>query len=409
MERAWRFRLARCRVRIPSVPARLRDLGVFQRLEAAFDSLQADTDRQDHLLLATFQDLWLFLPLEEMCSLTRVLAPLLDNGFHVEAEVREAPLANLTDWTSHEGSPSMTYRYLQPDLPTQVAPPLCEVCQLAPGTIRWQRSQDDVPEQLCASCTNTRDQYSQRFERLEEWTDGYATWLRVGLDFTALDGHLRRLFEEYVSTVGAGVIDTETSRQFVTNLRTTALMVDYVNDFLAMQEDLAKQLRAVFSGSDVEELTSRRKELLVVRLENRSDVFRLLQLCHLAVLRHFPRSVGDPPFRVVMSVGPVRFPFGEYWRLLQQPHDEITVYLVGSGRLTCRFQAVPELLALAREPGSPRRGLHRLADLAGQSPALARVALADRAEREMAGIAPRLQQIGLDFEGMATFARLTKG
>jgi len=52
--------------------------------------------------------------------------------------------------------------------------------------------------------------------------------------------------------------------------------------------------------------------------------------------------------------------------------------------------------------------LHRLADLAAQSAALAKVALADREERELAGIAPRLRQLGLDFESMAAFARLTK-
>ncbi len=209
--------------------------------------------------------------------------------------------------------------------------------------------------------------------------------------------------------MGANVIDVEVTRQLVGSLRTTALVVDYAGDFLAMQGDLAKRLKEVFPERDVEELTSRRKELLLVRLENRSDVFRLLELCYLVVLQHFPRSVDRPPFWFVISVGPVRFPFGEHWRLLQQPQGEVTTYLVGSGRLTCRLQSVPGLLSVARESGAPRRGLHRFADLAGQSPVLAKVVLADREERDLAGIAPRLQQLGLDFESMATFTRLTRG
>jgi hypothetical protein len=231
--------------------------------------------------------------------------------------------------------------------------------------------------------------------------------VHVALDFSALDRHLRELFEEYVSAVGDGVLAAETKRQFVADLRTTALMADYVNDFSAMQEDLAKQLRAVFSDDEVEELTSRRKELLLVRLRDRSDVFRLLQLYQLAALRRFPRSVGRPPFRVAIVVGSIRFPFGEHWRLLQQALNEVTVYLIGSGRLICRLEAVPELLFLAGERGEAKRGLHRLAGLAAQSMALAKVALTDREERDLAGIAPRLQRAGLDFESMAAFARLT--
>ncbi len=146
MEHSWRFRLARCRVRIPGIPARLRDLGVFQRLEAALESLEADIDRRNHLLLATFQDFWLFLPPEDIRPISHVIAPLLDAGFHVEGEVREALLVNLTDWGSRDGNPLVTCRYLQPELPAHVSPPICEVCQLAPGTTRWQRRPDDEPE-----------------------------------------------------------------------------------------------------------------------------------------------------------------------------------------------------------------------------------------------------------------------
>lgn len=407
MEEHWRFRLARCRLGIPAVPARLRDLGVFQRLEAAIEQLESEPDRRDHLLLATFQDLWLFLPLEAVRSMEDVLKPLLDAGFHVEAQVREAPLTNLTAWGNWEHGASESLRFVQPALAAEIGPPLCEVCQLAQGKL-WQKRPDDVPEYLCDTCTETRGKYSQRFQRLEEWETGYAAWLRVFLDFGALEDHLRQLFREYVATKGKGIVDAEAQKQLVENLRTTALTVDYVNDFLALQDDLAKQLTAVFSADNVEAVTAKRKELFVVRLDSRRDVFRLLELCHVIALRHLPRSLPEPPFRFAISLGPIRFPFGEHWRLLQQARHEVTVSLVGSGRLTCRLDAVPQLLSLANEKGAPRRGLHRLADLAAESAALAKVALADREERDLAGIAPCLQQLGLDFESMAAFARLTK-
>ena len=350
---------------------------------------------------------WLFLPLEAIRSIEDVLKPLLDARFQVEAQVREAPLTNLTAWGSREHGASENFQYLQSALPAEIRPLLCEVCQLAQGKF-WQKRPDDVPEYLCGTCTETREKYWQRFQRLEEWDTGYAAWVRVFLDFGALEEHLQQLFREYVATRGNGIADAALQKQLVENLRTTALTVDYVNDFLAMQEDLDGNLRAVFPRDDVEALTAKRKELFVVRLDSRRHVFSLLELCHVIASRHFPRSLPKPPFRFAISVGPVRFPFGEHWRLLQEAHDEVTVNLVGNGRLACQLEAVPELLSLAKQAGAPRGGLHRLADLAAQSAALARVALADREERDLAGIAPRLRQLGLDFESMATFARLTK-
>ena len=407
MEEHWRFRLARCRLRIPAVPARLRDLGVFQRLEAAMGQLELDPDRRDHLLLSTFQDLWLFLPLEAVRSMENVLKPLLDAGFQVEAEAREAPLTNLTAWGNWVRGASEKLQYLQPAPAAEISPPLCDVCQLAQGKF-WQKRPDDVAEYLCATCCETREKYSQRFQRLEEWDTDYAAWLRVFLDFDALEEHLRQLFRKYVATRGREIVDAAAQEQLIENLRTTALTVDYVNDFLAMQEDLDGKLRSVFPADDVEALTAKRKELFVVRLDSRRDVFRLLELCHVIASRHFPRSLSEPPFRFAISLGPVRFPFGEHWRLLQEAHDEVTISLVGSGALTCRLDVMPQLLSLAKQAGASGRGLHRLADLAAESPALAKVALADRAERDLAGVAPRLRQLGLDFESMATFARLTK-
>ena len=86
---------------MPGIPARLRDLGIFERLEAALGELATDPDRRDHLLFATFQELWLFLPLEDLRPLGDVLRPVLDAGFHVDAHIREAPLTNLPEWRAH--------------------------------------------------------------------------------------------------------------------------------------------------------------------------------------------------------------------------------------------------------------------------------------------------------------------
>src|SRR5205807_2612949 len=122
-----RFRMARCRLIMPGIPARLRDLGIFERLEAALGELATDPDRRDHLLFATFQELWLFLPLEDLRPLGDVLRPVLDAGFHVDAHIREAPLTNLPEWRSMENA-SFTVAYLQSPPPAELAPPLCEVC-----------------------------------------------------------------------------------------------------------------------------------------------------------------------------------------------------------------------------------------------------------------------------------------
>jgi len=222
VEQNWRFRLARCRVRIPAVPARLRDLGVFQRLEAAMEQLESDPNRREHLLLATFQNLWLFLSVEAVRSMEDVLKPLLDAGFHLEATVREAPLTNLTAWGDWEHEAEESFCYLQREPAKAINPPLCEVCQLAEGQF-WQKRADDVPEYLCIACAETREKCAPRFQRLEEWDTGYAAWLRVFLDFQAVEEHLQELFREYVAARGNGTIDAATQGRLVKNLRSTAL------------------------------------------------------------------------------------------------------------------------------------------------------------------------------------------
>lgn len=409
IQQTWRFRLVECRVVIPTLPspARTGDLGVFRRLEDAVEAIRTREALRDHLLLDTFQTLWLFLPMENVRSLADVIRPLLDAGFHVEATVREAPLTNLTKWKDFEHDARQDPCYLQPDLPGQVRPPLCEVCQLAPGFRQWQKGPEDVVEHLCGICYDTRQQYSERFVKLAQWQEGYAAWLRVFMDFGSVGKHhLHELFEKFVARVGEGKLSPEEQKQLVEDLRATALTVDYVNDFLAMQADLAENIRRLFSKDNVEELTSRRKELLVVRLEHRRDVLRLLHLCYTVALRHFPNSMSKPPFRFAVSLAPVRFPFGEHWRLLQQADSEVAVYLPGVGKLVCRLEVTPYI---AQEQRSGfRRGVFRLADLATQSQALARVALQDREEHDLADVASSLSRLGMDFESMATFARLLR-
>lgn len=412
----WRFRIARCTVRIPAAseqfglptaPARFRDLGVFARLETTLDALEADPERRDHVLLRTFEAVWLLLPQEEQCPLAEVVRPLLDAGFHIQATVREAPLNTLTAWGATGNDAEESIIYLQPDLPETISPPLCEVCQLAPGREYHERPEEPA-EYLCGRCADTRRTYAQRFSRLGSWADGdTVAWLRVSLDFGLLERHLRDLFRRYVQEREGSQVDEQLREELVSNLRTTALTVDYVNDFLAMQDELARQLQAVFREENVETLAAERKELMVVRLARRGDVFRLLQVCDTVARRSFPRSIARPPFRVAVSLGPVRFPFGEHWRRLQQAKAELTVTLAGGGQLVCGLEAVPGLVALSGERGRARGGLYRLAELAAASPALARVALHAQEERELAGTARQLSDLGLDFESMATFARLT--
>jgi hypothetical protein len=403
IEERWVFRIVRCRLRFQAIPARLRDLGVFQRAEAILGDLERDKNTGDLVLFRTFDDLWLFVPREEVLPIRRVLQPLLDAGVEVDARVHEAPLGTLMD-----GGGVGTGCYLQHDIPAEIAPPLCEVCQLAAGRV-WHRRPDDVPEHLCNACRDSRDRYSHRFERLEAWADGDAAWVRVVLDPARLEPHLRGLYGRFLNDGAGASLGPEIGAVPAGAVRTTALAADYVADFAAMLEDFAGALNDAFGSDRLESPQLGRKQLMVLRVRNRGDVMRVVKLFYQAVLARFPGSLADAPFRLAIAVATVHFPFAEHWRLLESATKPVELYLVGTGRLALDLLAIPGVLLLLNDRGTSRRGLHRLADLGRVSEPLARVAVTAREERDVERVASRLATLGLDFTAMRTLAGLVEG
>lgn len=402
IENRWSFRAVRCRLRFPAVPARLRDLGIFERVETVLDDLRQSSGFDDFVLFSTFENIWLFLPVEEVVPLRQLVQPLAEAGIELEAWVRQASLGALMDRDGSE-----TWQYLQRELAEEIAPPLCEVCQLAPGKT-WRRRPDDVAEALCDACSETRDRYSHRFERLEGWRDGYAAWIRIAMDPTRLETHLRDLFRRFLQDRAGGSLSDEARHQLCGELRTTALSADYISDFADMLADFSLRLGCLVGSDRLEAPTARRRELMVIHLQDRTEVLRLIQLFYLAAIDRFPASLADPPFRLAVSVAPVHFPFPEHWRLLESGRAPVEVYVVGSGRMSMRLPEVPRLVLLSKDREIARRGLHRLADLARESDSLAQCAMEDRDEDDLYQTASRLSDMGLDFEGMRTFAELVR-
>jgi hypothetical protein len=427
MERTWAFRLVRCEVAVPHRPARSRDLGVFKRLEAVFDSLEADPERRDYLLMRTLDTMWLFAPVESERALADLLAPLLEAGFPVRSRALTRPLTDLArnagrlarSGTGVDGDLAVSTLYGQ--LPTEIAPPLCAQCQLAPGDRAWSDTRSGIEEPLCLSCYRTRVEYGDSFRRLARWEDEGAgvAWLRLGLDDAALGSLLPSLFERYLKRRarerGGHTGDLD---QVVAGLRPLALTVDFTDDYLVLLDAFGREVRSAFGEGAVEGLTARRQELLVVALERPRDVLRLAELFWQTLQRYFPACPAEAPISLAISIGNAKHPFFLHWRDLQPDGSKppalvargagLRISLSGGGRLEAPLAVLPALAEVARQPARRLNTLHNLAAVARLSESLATVMAEDRDNRDVQELWRSLRPHGLSYQSLLTLARLAK-
>ncbi|MDA8186711.1 MAG: hypothetical protein M0T85_01025 [Dehalococcoidales bacterium] len=340
VESRWQFRLLKVAIRFAQRPVRTRDLGVFALLNDGLEQIANDSAVCDHLLLNTLDTMWLFLPLDT--PLEEVVRPLLERGFWVGADEASVPL-NIMDanFERMKGCVAKKTAYL-PNLPAEIKPPICELCQMAPAEGNPVVDTDSqIEERLCSTCRSIREDFGGQplFDLGHEWEEENApvAWVRVRLDYNALEGTLSELFRDYVSAetkrsgTGDGMTDQERDN-IVQNLRSVALSVDFTNDYLLFLRGFIAALEDWHRCDDhVQAVTTGHPELMLVRIDSGEDVLAIAGLFATRMNELFPKCTVKSPIKLGISVSNAKYPFLEHWRYLEKPREAINLRMVGRG------------------------------------------------------------------------------
>ena len=358
IEEKWVFRLVHCRIHFPQRPARARDLGVFPCLEDALHAVETCSHTKDYLLLRTLDTAWLFLPTEDIKPLDAALQPLLSRGFYVLADVIEGPVGGLSSdaaslWRRREKlkdaelkerierleEPYVLSAYSRSKAhPESFPPPLCELCQLAPGNKPHLDQDSGIVEHLCETCSEIRREPRHQLRKLgDQWEkqDAAVAWVRVRLDYGVLQLLLPQLFLRYIDHCveklqPSGRLDVGARQQLAENLRATALLVDFTADYRRFLEEFTEAAKGVF-GDRMEQITDRIREVAVIRVDSGDDALQLADLFAAKVAAAFPQCVDDSPIKLAISISNAKYPFFEHWHYLEMPRQAISIRIVGRG------------------------------------------------------------------------------
>jgi len=263
------------------------------------------------------------------------------------------------------------------------APPICELCQLRPGTYQWIPTQrlpvrsdqetDEPVENLCEQCFTIRQMgyaakegqpQGKMFRRLEGWSEGNLSvaWVRVSLDHEALGRVIARLFDEHVDRELAGE-DEDFRETAKGGLRSLPLKADFVADYRLFLLDFRKKLRELFGSERREEVAEMAEypELYVLQVKSGKEVLRIVETFEKAFGRFFPKCRRDSPLKLAISVAGAKHPYIEHWRFLDSPEAALNIQRVGRASLSVSFEKWGHLKTIQLHRRQVSSFLHNLA------------------------------------------------
>ena len=227
-ENNWEWRLVKCWINFPHSFVRLRDINLLKKRNELINYLK--NKFEDEVLFATSDFVMLFLPLNQ--DLKEIFKPFLDYGLYIEVneivsklellesaldkrilEERKLDIDNI--------NAKIYKKYLLPDIPDEINPPICDICQQRKGI---NQEKENIKEWICEKCQKIREM-GEPFDRYAtQWgKEGVGVcWFKFSIDQTKLENWLTKSFEKYVSEMlGCGKTIYELNKEiyYVTKLK----------------------------------------------------------------------------------------------------------------------------------------------------------------------------------------------
>jgi len=218
----WQARLIKCWIKFPHSFVRLHDINLLRKREELINCIASYY--KDEVIFTTSDFITLFLPLKQ--NLNEILKPLLGWDFYIEVEETLADLRILNSILDRKtlraresndqsrlsvlnSRGTKVYRgYLMPEIPDEIQPPICDICQQRKGV---ERIRENIREWVCEKCQKIRDMGEPFREYATVWGEegGKVCWFKFSLDQNKLEDWLQKAFGSYVDKILKKKIESE--------------------------------------------------------------------------------------------------------------------------------------------------------------------------------------------------------
>ena len=404
---SWHIYLTRCKFRFNQKPMRARDLNVLDLLDEVTSRIERD--HYDNVLYTTSDESMLFY--DDPSFLDAVNAIATGHGMWMMTYQARPTMAETSRFLKR---PRMEGKHVYPSLPATIAPPICEICQMAEGIKTWPtdyyaqfgkepEAVDEGIEYLCEICFSIRSRPS-RLKQLQGWTgvgESDVLWVKVTLDYELLTLALQQLYLDYLRRGNPSARMEDAEIRF-------SLISEFYQDYDSFLSALRDSLLERFGDSRMEFLL---KDLFCLRVDRRGDIFQFLQELNRTIDLFFPefKKFVEGPIRVALVYGRSKFPFFEVWRMMEDQKGGLCISLIGHGSIESSLKYLDDIL-LAGTQSYRRSALHKLAEISKTSEKLAELKFQDRSERgdfeSYEALRRTLLPMGMDFSSLLNFARL---
>lgn len=420
-EKDWQIYIAALQFDFYQNPFRVKDFAVFDFLQEVMDKIVKDFPdnilmRFDNRLMVMYDTPQI---IEAIVRLSRDLRVTEISASASFDELKYPDPYNLKGKQSP--APPRIQSHPNLDLPDSIRPPLCEICQMAPGQVVIA---EDRQEELCPQCIIIR-QRPLRLHKLARWSDDeeedvLVAWIHHSLNYSGLLEALKKLYLEYLQRF---ITDMKKSTEAQKKEMTEALQMqgaqirfsvleEFSRDYEGLVKGFNQTVKDRFSANPRDGFEPVNSWLACVKLAGRSEVFDILKDYDAALQFWFPKlaELSPCPFSLRIAISGAKFPFFQVWRQINKAEREIEIALMGHGvvaldhcRLATLFKAI--------DGKYKKSALHALAEIAKTSEQLARIKFSNRDDREDHPTYQHIHELvmkplGMDFRSMLTFAQL---
>jgi len=320
----WQARLVKCWIKFPHSFVRLQDINFLRKKEELVNRIVSYY--KDEVIFATSDFITLFLPPNQ--DLKEIFKPLLDWGFYIEVKETLADLGILNSILDRKtlraresnDQPRLNVlnrrdtkvyrRYLMPEIPDEIQPPICDICQQRRGV---ERIKETIIEWVCDKCQEIREMGEpfREYATVLEEKGVKVCWFKFSLDQNKLETWLQNAFGEYVGGYNfkqAGILKDE--------FRPLALQVDFNKDYKEMLREFWRELNRIgaikkpIAEYDELGVFKYSPELTKMVIENFLNLFK----------QYFPDCAGNrsSPISLSLSIASIKYPIREHWRFFEE-------------------------------------------------------------------------------------------
>jgi predicted RNA-binding protein YlxR (DUF448 family) len=423
----WQLTVARCKFRSFQNPFRARDLNMFRAVEDLTQEIKSLYP--DNVLFSTSDELLLVVADEN--QLLDIAAMAHQRGFWVEIVKNRRLLSDLHPNPESKQSPKKENLY---NLPTEISPPICDLCQAAKATKTWPEDyvlshkqlcpkcqellsktplssaidflclddkakledilEEPAGEDLCENCFSLRAE-EPKLIKLSEWerdAQSRIAWLKVKLNFDQLTNTLEKLY----------------STQFPSQKIEIRFSVvsEFQEDYSRFLEEFHSRIGDSFRIQNVEKIMN---DFFCLKVGSFKETRKILQVYHQVLEDFFPAflNLKKSPLRIAIVCTNPKFPFFEVWRILEGSEEDVFISLQGRGTMRVPTKVLKLLIEASNKPYR-KSALHKLSRIEETSPTLAELVFQNRRDEDSRTYSTldKALRPHIDFSSIFSLARL---